>query len=501
MKKAKRISVFFTVICIVASLFTSFAVSGAQDDTVTVGTPVYEVGGKIVPLPMAGDVKIKAAAAGTGNATLIAAVYNKETLALEDVALSDEAVLSGGYQELTATVSITDLSKQNLRLFVWDMSTLKPYTVPANEVTYSQAVEMADYYAINTYSKTARFKNLTHSLLANKSYFDDSNYYIWQVCSYGNNGVKPHSVSFVPTDVTENTKKDYTIYVYAAGTNAGDKLHLTDGDNEIAAPNATITLNNTWNLEDKTNNATFEMHKIQAQDWDVTSDLILGMNKATGNISVREIYIFETKNVSDELDSLIRSSSMGRYEDAAAEEAPDTAMTFAEAAALADYSAEMTDAGIVGDIINTNTAGGYFNTQYFAWEPAQWDNKYNFNSSKVTGDISGDYTMFIMAGSYAVGDTSKNGGNGALHIYDGQENSVEILSIAPNTIVLADHQSSLIEDGYTMYKVRAENWQMTKDSVVKFNSSTKHGTFIRKFYIFESSKVTPQIETAMMSGL
>ena len=57
---------------------------------------------------------------------------------------------------------------------------------------------------------------------------------------------------------------------------------------------------------------------------------------------------------------------------------PSLGMTFEKAASKAAYSALFTNEGIVGDIINTNVAGGYFDTRYFAWEPAQWDNKYNF---------------------------------------------------------------------------------------------------------------------------
>lgn len=496
-KMKKFWALLLSMSMIITALLMSSVVIASADSEISLSKLTYNVDGKLYSVPQAGNLTISTTAAGTGKVKLIAAKYDRKTNELKDVQLSGECVLNGNSAEVSVAINITNLSDEKLKVFAWDMETLKPFDIADSGISFKDAADLAEYYAINTYNKRVRYKNLTCSPLVGKSYFDDSKYYMWQICSYGNNSVKPHSVTFSPTNVTENMTKDYTVYILAAGTKSGDKLHIYDGDNPVSEPNATVTLNNTWDLKDTSNNAPLVMNKVRVKNWNVTSDEILGLNKKDGNVDVREIYIFESKNVSDELDSVIMNSTMGKYEDA---NPVGDDMTFDEAAALADYSAAFTKDGIVGDMKNTNTAGGYFNTQFFAWEPAQFDNYYNFSSSKVTSDISGDYTIYILAGSYAVGDKTKNNGNGQLGVYDGQEKNVSYLTIPAETIVLDEHKTELIETGYKMYKINAENYKMTKDSVIKFNSTTKHGTFIRKIYIFKTAAVTEAVDAAMMSS-
>lgn len=172
-----------------------------------------------------------------------------------------------------------------------------------NGMTLEQAAEFADYYAVNKYGQSVKYKNLAASLLPNKSYFDDNLYYMWQICSYGNNDVKPHSVTFKPTNVTENINKDYTIYILASGSKSGDMLYIYDGDNPVSSPNDSLILYNTWDLKNPESDEPWQMYKLRVKDWDVTADEIIGFNKKAGNINLREVYIFDSAKVTDEIDA------------------------------------------------------------------------------------------------------------------------------------------------------------------------------------------------------
>jgi len=180
-------------------------------------------------------------------------------------------------------------------------------------------------------------------------------------------------------------------------------------------------------------------------------------------------------------------------------EIPDV-VSFESAVTFATCYAEMSEIGPVGDTINTNAPGGYHDMAYYAWEPTLWNTKYNFKSSNITDDTLGDYTLYVLCGSYTVGDKNKASGRGSMYVYDADNKCMANIVVEPNTIELADHMSGITETGYKMFKARLENWKMTKDCVVQFNSATQSGTFIRKFYIFKTSDITPEIDSAMMGN-
>ena len=182
-------------------------------------------------------------------------------------------------------------------------------------------------------------------------------------------------------------------------------------------------------------------------------------------------------------------------------EIPDD-ISFESAVTFATCYAEMTDDGIKGDTIHTEVAdgNGYDDMLYYYWEPALWNTKYKFRSSNITEDVVGDYTMYVLCGSYTVGDKNKSSGKGAMYMFDADDNYVASIALEPNTVEFADHTYGITETGYKMYKVRLENWKMTKDCVVQFNSATQKGNLIRKFYILKTSDITPEIDSAMMGN-
>lgn len=177
-------------------------------------------------------------------------------------------------------------------------------------------------------------------------------------------------------------------------------------------------------------------------------------------------------------------------------------ISFENAVTYATCYAEMTDDGIKGDTIHNDVAGGngYDDMLYYYWEPALWNTKYTFKSSNITEDVVGDYTMYVLCGSYTVGDKDKSSGKGAMYMFDADDNYIASIALEPNTVEFVDHLSSITETGYKMYKVRLENWKMTKDCVVKFNSATQKGNLLRKFYIFKTSDITDRIDSAMMGN-
>ena len=182
-------------------------------------------------------------------------------------------------------------------------------------------------------------------------------------------------------------------------------------------------------------------------------------------------------------------------------EIPDD-ISFENAVTYATCYAEMTDDGIKGDTIHTEVAGGngYDDMLYYYWEPTLWNTKYKFKSSNITEDVVGDYTMYVLCGSYTVGDKNKASGRGSVYVYDAEDNCMANIVLEPNTVEFADHTSGITETGYKMYKVRLENWKMTKDCIVQFNSATQKGNLIRKFYIFKTSDITDRIDSAMMGN-
>ena len=115
---------------------TSLLVPIGAQAAVTVGQPVYTLGGDSVPIPQPGELTTTVDVSGTGEASLILALYQKEDGRLLDIVMSETKTLSGASDTLSATMLIDELSTKELRVFVWDKNNMIPFDVPDDDALY-----------------------------------------------------------------------------------------------------------------------------------------------------------------------------------------------------------------------------------------------------------------------------------------------------------------------------------------------------------------------------